>query len=598
MNESNNSCQKHKIYKDLTKLRKRLEKFKPVKLYNRNFKHGTYIIDKPGYYVLCEDIVFNPNKCHDYMPRSDQEKYQGKGYSLGFFAAISITCKEGVYLNLNKHSLQQSKAHALQQRFFALIELASAPFIPKQGPGDFGSEVEYAENVVIRNGKLGLSSHHSLHGNFCKNILLEHLHFTDFEIAAVALNGGDGLIFRKLCIGKNRQDVPVLGTYSAARFGKQFGEYLLSHYDDLLDSEDKENLEQSLAALNKRMKDTFKQVMKKGHTKDPLFKNTSGLVDGNVYGFLLHSPGVAVNHFDLEDPSLDPTEHVWLDRVIVKDIKVKVNEIIGLSGKEGVGVQNDPSGAVFQIDKVTDENGLYRGNTLSRYQLLLAELSLKYQIPIGKNNITQDTINWANGGYDINQLLNDGNGYEYKLNGDTMFHVNKGVVAYRFDCVRDLKIEKCSLVGLKNYGRLGNETKGGAYSLSHDQQVRPGYHGGDTMGFCFAYCRDVKMFDTKIVNVVSKNGDAYGINIINGTENQYIEHICINGIYAGTKRKCGWLGEDYYGNKVEYNDELPNSLPDSIGIRIDNTSENIKIKCKYISNLVAPGKTIPILREE
>ena len=34
-------------------------------------KNGTYIIDKPGYYELIDDVVFNPNPDNNYMPYPD-----------------------------------------------------------------------------------------------------------------------------------------------------------------------------------------------------------------------------------------------------------------------------------------------------------------------------------------------------------------------------------------------------------------------------------------------------------------------------------------------------------------------------------------------
>ena len=98
-------------------------------------------------------------------------KYQSLGYSLGFFAAIVIAA-DNVYLNLCGHRIEQSKAFALQQRFFAIIELADAPFIPNQGPGDFSKKIRSCRNVSIRRGTLGRSSHHGIHGNFSREFIV------------------------------------------------------------------------------------------------------------------------------------------------------------------------------------------------------------------------------------------------------------------------------------------------------------------------------------------------------------------------------------------------------------------------------------------
>jgi hypothetical protein len=46
-----------------------------------------------------------------------------------------------------------------------------------------------ANNVIIRNGKLGLSSHHGIRGLFNKNIQLENIEVRDFEVAGILLSG-------------------------------------------------------------------------------------------------------------------------------------------------------------------------------------------------------------------------------------------------------------------------------------------------------------------------------------------------------------------------------------------------------------------------
>ena len=117
-----------------------------VKLRQSDFNEGTYIIDTPDTYMLMEDIVFRPNGDLDaaepesFMYPTDAQlatKYNSFAYSLGFFAAISIAVDD-VVLDLNGFELKQSEEHSLMQRFFALIELGSAPFPPNTGPANFG----------------------------------------------------------------------------------------------------------------------------------------------------------------------------------------------------------------------------------------------------------------------------------------------------------------------------------------------------------------------------------------------------------------------------------------------------------------------------
>jgi len=187
-----------------------------------DFDYGTYIIDRPGKYRLCEDITFDPNP-----PRSgqhvseafqpDYSVYDTKAYGLGFFAAISIVA-DGVDIYLDGHTLEQSKGHALIQRFYANIELGSSPFIEDAGPADFG-EFKNAKNVrILGPGIIGRASHHGIHGNDNVNVEVVGVTFDDFEVAAVSLNNVDGLLIEDCNIPKNRRDVPVVGIFSAAHF--------------------------------------------------------------------------------------------------------------------------------------------------------------------------------------------------------------------------------------------------------------------------------------------------------------------------------------------------------------------------------------------
>ncbi|MFK7916205.1 MAG: hypothetical protein AB8B93_19995, partial [Pseudomonadales bacterium] len=155
-----------------------------TELRQQDFTWGTYVIDQPGHYRLAEDISFQPNSPAALQaaiangtidpqtqarlglpaapapvpaalagtPLASQfqhgpggrfkpggpvtANYDPAAYGLGFFAAIAITAKN-VTLDLGGHRIEQSAEHALLQRFFSVIELANAPFVPRQGPASF-----------------------------------------------------------------------------------------------------------------------------------------------------------------------------------------------------------------------------------------------------------------------------------------------------------------------------------------------------------------------------------------------------------------------------------------------------------------------------
>jgi hypothetical protein len=132
-----------------------------------DFTNGTYIIIESGRYKLCENIVFSPLKpppgrlpkdaCDPVFP----SKFDENAFALGFFAAIAIAASN-VDLRLNNFTIEQGKDHALLQRFFAVIELADAPFIKNAGPSQFvADKLACAVNVsIVGPGRIGLSSHH------------------------------------------------------------------------------------------------------------------------------------------------------------------------------------------------------------------------------------------------------------------------------------------------------------------------------------------------------------------------------------------------------------------------------------------------------
>ena len=190
-------------------------------LNNNDFKGGTYRIREPGYYKLSENIIFSPNEnlyssskstdkynlLDNYKPTKNHKNYPIPPYQFGFFAAITVE-SSNVIIDLNNFTIEQDKMHYINQRFFSLIELNETPFIKNQGPSNFG-EISYNNYIYIKNGKLGLTSHHGIHGNGNKNILIEDLDISNFEVAAIALNGSENCVINKVNIHDSSKDTIV-----------------------------------------------------------------------------------------------------------------------------------------------------------------------------------------------------------------------------------------------------------------------------------------------------------------------------------------------------------------------------------------------------
>lgn len=180
-----------------------------------------YRITEPGYYVLTEDVVFgmhgqgDDSKTVDIgMPATFQAPLQ-----VGTWTGISIE-SDNVVIDLNGHSLKMAPEMNNYQRFFSLIETSNRPF--RMGAGGkalsglfVDQEVIPYKNIVLKNGTLGVTSHHHIHGNFNDNILIENIKGTEFQVASIALNSATNLTIRDCSLTADGKFVNQVGEYWA-----------------------------------------------------------------------------------------------------------------------------------------------------------------------------------------------------------------------------------------------------------------------------------------------------------------------------------------------------------------------------------------------
>ena len=121
-------------------------------------------------------------------------------YYLGFIAGITVETDD-VVIDLNGHSIAMSLALYYQQRFFSCIALKSVAFPLNQGPGFFGHDPKFANNVVIKDGVIGLSSHHGIHGHYNSDVTIKNVHVYDFETHGIQMSYFNHLRIQNVEIG-------------------------------------------------------------------------------------------------------------------------------------------------------------------------------------------------------------------------------------------------------------------------------------------------------------------------------------------------------------------------------------------------------------
>ncbi len=611
-----------------------------VLLDNDDFKYGTYIIDKPGTYRLAEDISFNPNSpetlteaaadpatawmagvlgwpspvdaysagmplftqlapggTDDFSPGGLLDaQYDPAAYGVGFFAAISISADD-VVLDLNGHKIEQSAEHALLQRFFSVIELADQPFIPNQGPSGFGDAIDSATNVSIRNGVIGRSSHHGIHGNGNENIRIVNVDFSGYEVGAVALNGVQGLDVIN-STATNRKDVPVLGTYSSGRFIQAYVDHLVHSGSPttLTVAGTTHTAADIQAALRDAINNVHEDVIVDRHTVDgraiidatehpdeyALFHNKPGIVDGNSYSYLVNTFGVAVNGFPSVPDGVNtiPSRNVRFVNVHVENQLSSINEVVAIdagvpSGHGSAAI--DAVGAVFQVRNLHPDTGVpvtvtsaddstaeYTGNVVANAQALVAKAAAHGDfatspLDISRLNIPPSVVDWVEGEAGSETLA--AIGVTYLCNGDSMFHVNKGAIGFKMDGASGVVLANTSVHGLVNHGLAGSSTCGD-YSNSHSHPAATlyGYGGAAVRGYSFSGSEDVRVVNASAHGLNAYGGTAIGFDVMTNSSG-----ITLSRALA-TSMTYGWVPPN-----------SPTATPEAIGFKISADAEQIAL---------------------
>jgi len=489
-------------------------------LYNKDFINGTFNIKLPGIYKIMEDITFEPNKKNDFMPLNNNDS----AYILGFFAAITIEC-DNVIIDLNNKTIKQSKTFSLAQRFFSIIELSNSPFSKGMGPANFGDNVIKIKNIIIKNGILGLSSHYSVHGNDCRNILIENVYCKNFEVGGIAINNGDSIFIENCNIGPCRTDVPVLAKFS----GLKFLIHLINVSNCLKKNESENNyfngynLKQLYKMCNKKLKNIIDTYDKTGQILDNTYLNKKGFIDGNAVGIQITESGIAIHEFSNSNNKKltygDRSTNIFINKTKIFSIFSNVNKIcihnIDNSNKPNI---IGTSGEIFCLDEIKNSKNEYINDDV------INTLCLLYKIK--KNNssfirtktlhINEQVLNWIEGG-SFPKIISTITG------NDRMNHVNKGTMGIRIGGSNNINIENVKIMNLNNIGEITDQK---TTNNNLDNPIIT-YAGADTRGIIFSNCKKIILKKININNIKSLNGSTEGICINNESDNILIDTINI-----------------------------------------------------------------------
>jgi len=473
-----------------------------------------------------------------------------------------------VTIDLNGYELKMSREFHLQQRWFSIMEIGNKAFISGQGPGNFGAFLTTTKNVLIKNGVLGLSSHHGIHGNGASDIVIEDLTIKDFEVAGIALNGFTNVVIQNVEVGPSYKESPVLGVYTQARLMLPRLRKVIEDNPDATVTVygTKENRVLSMVdieeSLVNQMDRVFAHVIEgKEYSDDDvwdaaktLFINENNIPSAStVYGIFLNSEGASV--FAVGGAP------GYSYNAVVKNVKIhglvndpwEVPRILNAKG---------PFNDIIDITRVTD-NGMtdltsiqYVGSAYSDAQFALHELSDSWSI-LSHSALTDSIVDWISNG----EQLSDST--KVACNNDIMLHVTKGIFGLRIDSVDTFQLDNVQIEDLQNIGYYGSWVCGhysNAEDGGHRNQRSPmqyGYTGTEIHGV--SVINSIGSIENLSVNkIISARGDAAGLRLYPGNQ-LTLGTISISDIHAGAYAKSSDL-------LLDTETFLPNKLPRACGI--------------------------------
>jgi len=611
-------------------------------LYASDFATGTYRITRPGRYVLMEDVAFNPNagttrggEANDDMwawrPREAQgDTYPGAGelsgaYFLGFWAAIAIEASD-VTLDLNDHTLAMHETFYLQQRWFTLISLNSQYFLPGQGNGFFGAEPAMASNVIIKDGTLGLTSHHCIHGNLNRNILIEHIVCRDFETHGIQLNGFENVKIRNVEIGPSSQRAFLRAEYGLVRALLPRLEQVADENPDTLisfdgrDDDDGVTMSFLFEELLRRSNMIFDYV---ANGEEPeistlkerkdwlltrsLFYNPSGLPDGaSLYGVFANTAGASTMGFNLNVREELFSSALELENLEIHDLRHRMNEYLRVAvrtsgGDDAFGsVLTNPLGAPLEAQQMLaslDESDLiaatrYKGSALTDALFAMSALSDDFGVLGQQRVFAADTVPWATGD-DITKLDRK---LQLGCNNDAMLQSGKGVMGVRVDGVRGAKLANLDIYNLVAETAPGSsacgeytsfEPNSGALGGGHMAQRQPmqvGFSGNNVQGVALNAADEVEVTDVNVHNLVSLSGDAIGVAVWPSVNLDVTGDVSVEDIVAGAQLTSFALLEEALSW-----DSRPNRAPMACAVLSVGKFYSKETETTYVSSIEIAG---------
>jgi hypothetical protein len=478
-----------------------------IPLSQSDFDSGSYRITKPGYYYFTENVSFRPIAEAE-ATRTDIPPIDA------WFTALSVEC-DNVIIDLNTKTFECAQEFINTNSFkvFSLIELSNSPFPHFDFAYRGETKLKTAHNVEIKNGIIGRSSHHGIHGNNNSDIYVHDVVIRDWEVAGIALNSLLNGEIKDSVISGIEHKVPFTGQLALMKSAEVMLKNLVRKGDVVAAS--------YMSALQPLI-------------TDPTFNGEtypSGASEGNCFGIFLNrafdiGPVVPRHCAD------GTVNSVVIDNVTICNVKCEMLEVIGIANNNGVQLKGFPYGILRWEDAYP--NGVFAPNALIKAQVYGANAVKPQLYPAGfADNILSDQPDEALFLSHVKPVFN----------ADDAGHRMKGAYGIRVDCGHGVTIKDCRIINIQGLGVQGKYLSDIAANENYafeptryNADARPfevgRYTGNDVYGISLAACRNCHVINTKVLECWSRNGHVHGIAVINGSEANIFENCISSDHYA------------------------------------------------------------------
>ena len=399
--------------------------------------------------------------------------------------------------------------------------------------------------MTIRNGELGLSSHHGIHGNNNNFVTITDINTKEFDVAGIHCNSCTNVVIKDCSIGPQNNDIPLLGRYTHARaFLPRLKQMIDDGYGDeeiTFYNRDTMTLDDIVNRLVNQMDMIYHHINNgiEYDEDDPewiatkkLFYNPSGWMDGgSSYGLLIGGNGAQVigigcRHSDTFNVKISNVEIYGIYNQVIEKVKwvsaFGSSRMIFFDTTDWSAVSShmsDPDRSVYLGDAYTDVTFALNEITDSWYFMNSLYVSDAMRSYIFDGESPEDIFNAGLCGSDI------------------QLHSSKGAIGLRIDGTQNIEIDGMYIHDIYNWADLGSEQLCGAYdgpSAAHeDIDIQYGYTGTRSHGLVIDYAKGA-LRNIQIESIESFHGEANGMTVYKECD-IILENIQVNNIRAGTQ---------------------------------------------------------------